>query len=95
MTGAALILPFEGRSPELDPTAWAAPNATPIGRVRLEAGSLVAAGAVVLEGSVVPPGSLVAGVPARARRPLSTEEIERIRRDAATCRALTAAHRLL
>jgi len=173
MTGAALILPFDGRSPELDPTAWAAPNATLIGRVRLEAdssvyygavlrgdrdeivlgagsnlqdgvvvhadpgspaligrgvsvghramlhgctigddvligmsatvlngavigaGSLVAAGAVVLEGAVVPPGSLVAGVPAKVRRPLSAEELEHIRRNAATYRELTAAHRLL
>ena len=35
---------------------------------------LVAAGAVVLEGTQVPPGSLVAGVPARVRRPLTEEE---------------------
>ncbi|MGC5585029.1 gamma carbonic anhydrase family protein [Ornithinimicrobium sp. W1665] len=35
---------------------------------------LVAAGAVVLEGTQVPPGSLVAGVPARVRRPLTDEE---------------------
>ncbi|MSR37096.1 MAG: gamma carbonic anhydrase family protein [Gemmatimonadetes bacterium] len=33
-------------------------------------GSLVAAGSVVLERTEVPPGSLVAGVPARVRKPL-------------------------
>ena len=38
------------------------------------AGSLVAAGAVVLEGTQVPPGSLVAGVPAKVRRPLTEQE---------------------
>jgi carbonic anhydrase/acetyltransferase-like protein (isoleucine patch superfamily) len=41
---------------------------------RIGAGSLVAAGAVVLEGTQVPPGSLVAGVPAKVRRPLTDEE---------------------
>jgi carbonic anhydrase/acetyltransferase-like protein (isoleucine patch superfamily) len=38
------------------------------------AGCLVAAGAVVLPGTVVPHGSLVAGVPAKVRRPLTDEE---------------------
>ena len=47
------------------------------------AGSLVAAGAVVLEATVVPPRSLVAGVPAKVRRPLTDEEVERVRRNAA------------
>lgn len=40
---------------------------------RIGAGSLVAAGAVVLEGTQVPPGSLVAGVPAKVRRPLTAD----------------------
>jgi len=30
-----LILPFDGIVPEIDPTAWIAPNATLIGRVRI------------------------------------------------------------
>ncbi|WP_342659789.1 Protein YrdA [Rhodococcus ruber] len=46
-------------------------------------GSLVAAGALVLEGTVVPPRSLVAGVPAKVRRPLTGEEIDHIRTNAA------------
>lgn len=37
-------------------------------------GCLIAAGAVVLEGTEVPPGSLVAGVPAKVRRPLTAQE---------------------
>ena len=40
--------------------------------------SLIAAGAVVKEGFVVPPGSLVAGVPAKIDRALSTDEIARV-----------------
>lgn len=38
------------------------------------AGCLVAGGAVVLGGTEIPAGSLVAGVPAKVRRPLSEEE---------------------
>ena len=38
------------------------------------AGCLVAGGAVVLGGTNVPDGSLVAGVPAKVRRPLTEEE---------------------
>lgn len=37
-------------------------------------GSLIAAGAVVLEGQDIPSGALAAGVPAKARRELSSEE---------------------
>lgn len=43
---------------------------------------IVAAGAVVTEGVVAPPGSLVIGVPAKVRRSLSPEEIERNLRSA-------------
>ncbi|WJL95719.1 gamma carbonic anhydrase family protein [Microbacterium sp. ET2] len=50
---------------------------------QIGAGCLVAAGAVVLQGTVVPPGSLVAGVPAKVRRPLTEEEREGIRQNAA------------
>jgi carbonic anhydrase/acetyltransferase-like protein (isoleucine patch superfamily) len=39
---------------------------------------LVAAGAVVLEGSRFPERSLIAGLPARVRRPLTDEEVARI-----------------
>ena len=40
--------------------------------------SLVAAGAVVSEGFVVPPRMLVAGVPAKVKRPLTDAELERL-----------------
>jgi len=50
---------------------------------RIGAGSLVAAGAVVLEGTQVPPRSLVAGVPAKVRRPLTDDEAAGIRAGAA------------
>ncbi len=167
----ATILPFDGELPEVDPTAWVAPTATGVGRVRIGpdaavlfgavlrgdrdrievgagsnvqdnavvhtdpgapaliaagvsvghgavvhgciveddcligmhatvlsgavvgTGSLVAAGAVVLEGAVVPPGSLVAGVPGQVRRSLVDDEVERIRKNAATYRELAAAYR--
>jgi carbonic anhydrase/acetyltransferase-like protein (isoleucine patch superfamily) len=40
--------------------------------------SLVAAGAVVSEGMIVPPRVLVAGVPAKVKRPLTDAELERL-----------------
>jgi len=46
------------------------------------AGCLVAGGAVVLEGTRIPDGSLVAGVPAKVRRELTTEERAGILRNA-------------
>jgi carbonic anhydrase/acetyltransferase-like protein (isoleucine patch superfamily) len=49
---------------------------------RIGSGSLVAAGAVVLEGTEIPPRSLVAGVPAKVRREISDEELQRIHRNA-------------
>ncbi len=42
----------------------------------VEEGSMVAAGAVVAPGFVVPAGKLVAGVPARVLRSLTTKEID-------------------
>ncbi|HOA87608.1 MAG: gamma carbonic anhydrase family protein [Microbacteriaceae bacterium] len=57
------------------------------------AGCLIAGGAVVLEGMVVPDGSLVAGVPAKVRRPLSEEERGRLLRNAQVYRAHTTRHR--
>lgn len=41
--------------------------------------SLVGAGALVTEGMQVPPRSLVIGFPARVRRELTSEELERLR----------------
>lgn len=42
-----LLLPFDGHSPEIHPTAWIAPNATLIGRVRVLAHASVFYGAVL------------------------------------------------
>jgi len=56
------------------------------------AGCLVAGGAVVLEGTVIPDGSLVAGVPAKVRRPLTDEEKARLRGNADIYRAHLATH---
>ena len=40
--------------------------------------ALVAAGAVVSEGMIVPPRTLVAGVPAKVKRPLTDAELDRL-----------------
>jgi carbonic anhydrase/acetyltransferase-like protein (isoleucine patch superfamily) len=56
-------------------------GATVLNGAVIGTGSLVAAGAVVLEGTSVPPRSLVAGVPAKVRRPLTEEEVEGVRRN--------------
>lgn len=40
--------------------------------------ALVGAGALVPEGMIVPPRTLVVGVPARVKRPLTEEELERL-----------------
>jgi carbonic anhydrase/acetyltransferase-like protein (isoleucine patch superfamily) len=42
--------------------------------------SIIAAGCVVPEGMVVPPRSLVVGVPGRVVKPVTAEQLERIRR---------------
>jgi len=57
------------------------------------AGSLVAAGALVLEGQHIPAGSLVAGVPAKVRRPLTADEQRDILRNAENYRARIADYR--
>jgi carbonic anhydrase/acetyltransferase-like protein (isoleucine patch superfamily) len=54
-------------------------NATILNGAVIGEGSLVAAGTVVLEGTRIPPRSLVAGVPGRVRRPLSTDEGDKIK----------------
>ncbi len=68
-------------------------NATVLNGAVIGSGSLVAAGAVVLEGTEIPPRSLVAGVPAKVRRPLSDAEFERVVANAAHYRELAAQHR--
>jgi len=57
------------------------------------AGSTVAAGAVVPAGMNVPAGSLVAGVPAKVLRELTSEAIAGNRQNARTYVALAADHR--
>ncbi|KQY62565.1 MULTISPECIES: gamma carbonic anhydrase family protein [unclassified Nocardioides] len=44
---------------------------------------LIAAGALVTEGMEIPPRTLVAGVPAKVRRELTAEEVERLHTNAA------------
>lgn len=53
-----------------------------LNRSRVGRNCIVAAGSVVREDFVVPAGSLIAGVPGVVKRPLTPEEIERIRRNA-------------
>lgn len=43
----ALIIPFNGFTPEIHPTAWVAPNATIVGNVRIGAGASIWFGAVL------------------------------------------------
>jgi len=59
---------------------------------RIGARCLIAAGAVVLEGTIVPDGLLVAGVPAKVRRPLTADEITKIVNNAGGYRALAKEH---
>jgi carbonic anhydrase/acetyltransferase-like protein (isoleucine patch superfamily) len=68
-------------------------HATVLNGAVVGGGSLVAGGAVLLEGAEVPPRSLVAGVPAKVRRTITDDELERIRRNAATYRELATAYR--
>jgi len=53
-------------------------GATIMNNARIGEGSIVAAGAVVPEGMAVPPGSLVAGVPGRVRRQLTSDDRDMI-----------------
>ena len=46
-SAGALILPYQGKTPRIDPEAWLAPNATIIGEVTLERESSVYYGAVI------------------------------------------------
>jgi len=49
----ALVIPFDGKTPQVHETAWVAPNATLIGDVTIEAGASVFYGAV-LRGDIAP-----------------------------------------
>ena len=53
---------------------------------------LVAAGALVLEGVEIPAQSLVAGSPAKVRRPLTDDEVERLRENTRTYERLMRLH---
>ena len=46
----ALIIPFYGKTPVIDPTAWVAPNATLIGDVPIGPGVSIWFGAVLRAG---------------------------------------------
>src|SRR5262245_61350783 len=67
-------------------------GATVLNGAVIGAGSLVAAQALVPQGMVVPPGSMVAGVPAKVRRALTTEEREGITLNATMYAELARAH---
>jgi carbonic anhydrase/acetyltransferase-like protein (isoleucine patch superfamily) len=53
-------------------------GAVVLGRARIGGGTMVAAGAVVTPGTVVPAGVLVAGVPGRVVRELTSSDKERL-----------------
>ncbi|WP_329143249.1 gamma carbonic anhydrase family protein [Streptomyces sp. NBC_01456] len=68
-------------------------GATVLNGAHIGAGSLVAAQALVPQGMQVPPGSLVAGVPAKVKRELTTEERELLTVNATMYGELAAQHR--
>ncbi|WP_030147477.1 MULTISPECIES: gamma carbonic anhydrase family protein [unclassified Streptomyces] len=68
-------------------------GATVLNGAVIGAGSLVAAQALVPQGMVVPPGSLVAGVPAKVKRPLTEEERQGITLNGTMYAELAKAHR--
>jgi carbonic anhydrase/acetyltransferase-like protein (isoleucine patch superfamily) len=47
MSAGALILSYDGLTPQIDPTAWLAPNATVVGDARIDESACVFYGAVV------------------------------------------------
>lgn len=68
-------------------------GATVLNGAVIGAGSMVAAQALVPQGMEVPPGSLVAGVPAKVRRPLTDEEREMLTLNATLYVDLAQQHR--
>ena len=53
-------------------------GATIMNDARIGEGSIIAAGALIPEGMIVPPRSLVAGVPGKVRRDLTSDDLEEI-----------------
>jgi carbonic anhydrase/acetyltransferase-like protein (isoleucine patch superfamily) len=53
-------------------------GATILNNARIGEGSIVAAGAVIPENTIIPPRSLVAGVPGKVRRDLTSDDREEI-----------------
>ncbi len=68
-------------------------NATILDGAKIGKHSIVAAGSLVLAGMDVPPGSLVAGVPAKVKKPLSKKEREGIKGWAEKYLAVAKQHR--
>jgi carbonic anhydrase/acetyltransferase-like protein (isoleucine patch superfamily) len=68
-------------------------HATVLNGAIVGTGSLVAAGTVILEGTAIPPRSLVAGVPGKVRRTLSSTEYDRVVRNAQIYVELASQHR--
>ena len=60
---------------------------------RIGTGSVIAAAALVPEGAVIPPHSLAMGVPAKVRRHVTPEEVERFRLNARHYVELAQAYR--
>ena len=53
---------------------------------------LITASALVLEGAEIPAGSLVAGAPAKVRRPLTDDEVAALRKNARDYEQATRTH---
>ena len=70
-------------------------NATILDGAVIGTRSIVAAGSLVPQGMEVPPGSLVAGVPARVRRNLSSQEQEGLKAWAEKYLKVAEAHAVL
>ena len=68
-------------------------NSTVLDGVKIGKQSIVAAGSLVPAGMVVPTGSLVAGVPAKIKRKLSTEERKKLKNWAKKYLTVAKAHR--
>lgn len=67
-------------------------HATVLNDAHVGTESLIAAGAIVLEGMEIPARSLVAGVPAKVRREMTAEGIEKVRENAQSYLRLSALH---
>lgn len=67
---------------KLDDNVLIGMNATVLNGAHISKNSIVGAGAVVSEGKEFPEGSLILGVPARAVKELTQEQIEHIQHNA-------------